>query len=116
MTQPLMSQAQITEEEIKRYDSTIDEKRSNRTDMLAQLREKEAKTGKIPPQDVVQHLSSNLIAGSDTTGISLRSCFYYLMKNPAAYRKLMAEIDDADKNGLLSEYVTFEESLKLPYL
>ncbi len=84
--------------------------------MLAQLREKEAKTGKIPPQDVVQHLSSNLIAGSDTTGISLRSCLYYLMRNPSTYRKLMAEIDQADKNGQLSEYVTFEESLKMPYL
>jgi cytochrome P450 len=113
---PMKEFLRITQEEIDRYDSALDEKRSDRTDMLAQLRDKEAKTGKIPPRDVVQHLSSNLIAGSDTTGISLRACFYFLMRNPGAYRNLMAEIDQADRDGLLSEYVTYEESMRLPYL
>lgn len=38
------------------------------------------------------------------------------MHNPAAYKKLVAEIDEAQTSGLLSEFVTFAESLQLPYL
>ena len=56
------------------------------------------------------------LAGSDTTAISLRACFYYLMKTPAAYVKLVAEITEADKRNELSPFVTYEESLRLPYL
>ena len=56
------------------------------------------------------------LAGSDTTAISLRACFYYLMKNPRVYQKLVTEIDEADKNGQPSTYVTFEECVKMPYL
>ena len=56
------------------------------------------------------------IAGSDTTAISLRAVFYYLLKAPRVYQKLVFAIDEADTNKQLSELVTFEESLKLPYL
>ena len=55
-------------------------------------------------------------AGSDTTAISLRACFYYLVKTPRVYQKLVAEIDDADKHGKLSSFITYEECLKLTYL
>jgi hypothetical protein len=48
--------------------------------------------------------------------VSLRACFYYLIKTPAAYRRLVAEIDEAEKSGQLSSYITYEECLKLPYL
>lgn len=56
------------------------------------------------------------LAGSDTTAISLRACFYYLIKTPGAYRKLVNEILSADKEGKLSDSITYEECLKLPYL
>ena len=56
------------------------------------------------------------VAGSDTTAISLRACFYYLIKTPRAYQKLVAEIDDADHAGKLSTFITYDECLKLPYL
>lgn len=42
--------------------------------------------------------------------------FYYIVKNPRVYRKIQSEIDEADQKGLLSEFVTYEECLKLPYL
>jgi len=42
--------------------------------------------------------------------------FYYLIKTPQAYGKLLAEIDKADRGKCLSTSVTFEESQKLPYL
>ena len=56
------------------------------------------------------------LAGSDTTAISLRACFYYLMKTPSTYKKLLAEIDDADSKGMLSPSVTYEECSRLLYL
>ena len=56
------------------------------------------------------------LAGSDTTAISLRAVFYFIVKNSEVYKKLQTEIDDADKAGKLSEYVTYAQCLELPYL
>lgn len=56
------------------------------------------------------------LAGSDTTAIVLRACFYYLLKNPRCYTKLVAEIDEADASGRLSRFVSHDESLRLRYL
>ncbi|PSS03410.1 cytochrome P450 [Coniella lustricola] len=68
---------------------------------------------------------SMAFAGSETTAISLASVIYHLLRNPAAYRRLRAEIDDAalngnDQGGLFSDYetglVTWRESQQLVYL
>lgn len=56
------------------------------------------------------------LAGSDTTAISLRAIIYFTIQNPAVYKRLQEEIDEADKAGKLSEYVTYAECLELPYL
>jgi cytochrome P450 len=54
------------------------------------------------------------LAGSDTTGISLRAVFYYLLENKQVYEKLQREIDQAaDK---FSPIITYTESLQLEYL
>ncbi|USP80377.1 UbiH, 2-polyprenyl-6-methoxyphenol hydroxylase and related FAD-dependent oxidoreductase [Curvularia clavata] len=66
--------------------------------------------------DCLGHLSANLLAGSDTTAISLRAVFYYLLKNNNSYRTLQKEIDDANTAGKLSPIITFSESLQLKYL
>lgn len=55
-------------------------------------------------------------AGSDTTAIALRAIFYYLLKNPRAYAKLMAEIDGEVAAGHMSEFATLDNSMKMPYL
>lgn len=59
-------------------------------------------------------------AGSETTAISLAAVFYYLLRNPPCYQKLIHEIDTAIRNGDLenrrSSLVTWAESQKLPYL
>lgn len=46
----------------------------------------------------------------------MRAIFYYLVKTPKVYAKLRKEIDDADKEGKLSELVSFEESQNMKYL
>ncbi|ETN37470.1 uncharacterized protein HMPREF1541_07092 [Cyphellophora europaea CBS 101466] len=111
---PLNRFMQITEEEVQRYDN--ESKHDGRTDFLSQLRAKEAKDGKIPNRDMMNHLSNNLLAGSDTTAISLRACFYYIIRTPRVYKRLVEEIDEAHHQGTLSEFITYEECLKLPYL
>ncbi|KXJ89952.1 cytochrome P450 [Microdochium bolleyi] len=59
---------------------------------------------------------SNMVAGSDTTAISLSAVLYYLLKNPASMAKLRAEIDDLVAKGELSGNPTFKESQNMPYL
>lgn len=63
---------------------------------------------------------SMAFAGSDTTAISLAAVFYYLIKNPDCYRKLLAEIDDAVSSAIIKNrpngLVSWTESQQLPYL
>lgn len=61
-------------------------------------------------------LNNYSFAGSDTTAISLRSMFYYLLKNQDCLRKLVTEIDNMNDNGELSDPITFAESSRLKYL
>lgn len=58
---------------------------------------------------------SNVIAGSDTTAISLSSIMYHLLHYPAVLSKLRQEINDYTSQGLCSERVTFKESQEMPY-
>jgi hypothetical protein len=52
----------------------------------------------------------------NTNSASLRACFYYLVKTPYTYTKLVKELQDADAKGLLSETLSFTQGQKLPYL
>jgi len=51
----------------------------------------------------------NIIAGSDTTGISLSAILYNLCKNPTAAKKLREEVDATQPK-------TFQDAQKMPYL
>lgn len=63
---------------------------------------------------------SMAFAGSETTAISLGAVFYYLLRTPAALKKLQAEIDEAGRAGAFGDnetgLVTWQESQKLEYL
>lgn len=63
---------------------------------------------------------SMAFAGSETTAISLAAVFYYLLKNPSCYVRLMEELDGAIISGMVENHpnclVTWAESQKLPYL
>ncbi|KAI5459347.1 cytochrome P450 [Mariannaea sp. PMI_226] len=60
--------------------------------------------------------SSNMVAGSDTTAISLSAILYYLLSNPSSMKKLQDEIQEHEAQGNLSDYPTFQESQQMPYL
>lgn len=56
--------------------------------------------------------SSNITAGSDTTGIYLRAIFHYLLSTPSALSRLRDEIDAAD----LPDLAPWHSARELPYL
>lgn len=64
--------------------------------------------------------SSLINAGSDTTAISLSSVFYFLLKHPQTYSKLMTELDKAAEDGTItpskSGTISWADAQKLPYL
>ncbi|TVY44107.1 Pisatin demethylase [Lachnellula subtilissima] len=90
---------------------------ATRTDFLSLFR-KEAKKSpdRMPHRDLMNHLMNNLLAGSDTTAISLRAIFYYLVQNPRCLEILRQEIDTAEREKRISEHITLAESLQMPYL
>jgi cytochrome P450 len=60
---------------------------------------------------------SNIIAGSDTTAVSLSSILYNLAKAPRAMEKLREEMEEFERRGKCGKMVvTFKESQDMPYL
>ncbi|KAJ0268841.1 hypothetical protein Brms1b_012536 [Colletotrichum noveboracense] len=59
---------------------------------------------------------SNMVAGSDTTGISISAILYNLLKSPDTMAKLRGELAEFTSRGELSQSPTFKESQKMPYL
>ena len=67
-------------------------------------------------RDVVVHLSANVFAGSDTTAIALRAIIYFLCRHSSVMEKAVQEIDKADRQGFLSQPISYKESSSfLPY-
>lgn len=56
------------------------------------------------------------MAGADSTSITMRSIFYFLMKNPEKLEKVRAEVDGAFENGTLSSPAQYVPASSLPYL
>lgn len=80
------------------------------------LAKHEANPEVFTPYHIQSGCMANMVAGSDTTAISLSAVMYYLLKNPATMRTLRNEIDQFDKQGRLSHVPTFAESQQMPYL
>lgn len=65
--------------------------------------------------ELMSHAAANVLAGSDTTAATLRALIYNLCRTPEVHDKLLAEIDEAEQQGRLSDPVTFEEAQQLKY-
>ena len=90
---------------------------AGRRDFLQRtLEAKEKHPDIVDDARVLSYNAANVFAGSDTTAISLRSIVYYLLKTPSALRKLQEEIDGFDREGKLSEFVSWTEANRMPYL
>jgi cytochrome P450 len=71
---------------------------------------------KFTAQDVLMGAYGNIIAGADTTWISLNAILYNLLKNPGSLIKLQHEIDTKARNGEISNPITWKEAKTMPYL
>lgn len=70
---------------------------------------------KVTDYHLYMMCQSNVVAGSDTTAISLSSTLYHLLREPAVLQRLRDEIDDCTAQGRCSDKVTFKESQEMPY-
>ncbi|GAW17174.1 hypothetical protein ANO14919_066260 [Xylariales sp. No.14919] len=115
---PMVLFANKREEERRAVSADASEKgdiQVNDRDFLSRFQAALDKDPSIP-QALPSWTSSNIIAGSDTTAIFLRTMFHQLLTHPSTLTKLRAELDEAASKGNLSETVTWKESLSLPYL
>ncbi|GMF68474.1 unnamed protein product [Aspergillus oryzae] len=71
---------------------------------------------KITQLDIEKTVGNNIMAGADTTAISLSAVIYSLLKNPGTETKLREDIDTLAAAGKLSNPVTFEQARHMPYL
>lgn len=69
----------------------------------------------ITDRQIMGLTASNIFAGSDSTAITLRTIFYYLLKQPETMKKLMEELKKAsfDRHG---EIMSWKDARELPYL
>jgi cytochrome P450 len=94
-------------------------RQSDRRDILSLLfAVKEAKPQEFDDNSVLSMASSNIFAGSDTTGISIGAVMYNLCKYPKCKDKLMEEIKEmVRREGLdVNKNMTFEAGFSMPYL
>ncbi|KAL7802027.1 cytochrome P450 [Trichoderma aethiopicum] len=67
---------------------------------------------KVTDYHVFMMSMSNIIAGSDTTAISLSAILYYLIRYPNVMQKVREEVDRISEAGA---HLSFKESLEMPY-
>ena len=93
---------------------------AKRKDFLTRFLEaKEKDPNFIDDQRVLALTVANMFAGSDTTAITLRAIFYFLLKNPTQLQKLQAELENERVEGRFARsdgLVDWEETRNLPYL
>ncbi|KAF5710897.1 pisatin demethylase cytochrome P450 [Fusarium mundagurra] len=93
---------------------------NGRRDFLSRFLEANQKDPEFMNNDRVLALTvANMFAGSDTTAITFRAIFYYLMKNPDDMRTLMSELAEEEKAGRFTRddgLVSWNEVRDLPFL
>lgn len=111
LTNERIREAQTTPKVVQTEDSVATE------DFLTKFLAKHAANPDVfTPYHVLAGCTSNMVAGSDTTAISLSAVLYYLLKNPACLEKLRDEIGSFTAQGQLSKSPTFKETQQMPYL
>jgi cytochrome P450 len=105
----------------KRQFTTTEEINENRPrDFLSRFIEAGKKDPKfMTPDRILTMTTSNMFAGSDTTAITLRAIFYYLLQNPRCLQRLMEELEREEKAGRFShsdKLPSWNEVRDLPYL
>jgi cytochrome P450 len=100
-----------------RLDTTKTKEEASRQDFLSRfLAAKESDPTFFDDAKVLSMTVSNMNAGSDTTAITLRAAFYYLLKYPATYKKLLHELESIEESATSYGIFPWSKVRNLPYL
>ncbi|KAK3675412.1 hypothetical protein LTR78_004922 [Recurvomyces mirabilis] len=89
----------------------------DRVDLLDKFLSTKAKHPEtIGDREVLGLGISMVLAGSESTAVTLSACFYHVLRSVGVYKKLQVEVDQAFPTSVISEAVSFQSSQKLPYL
>lgn len=67
----------------------------------------------VNDEQIISYLMFNMIAGADTTAVTLRSIIYFSLKNPRVWRRLQEEIPYQQSD---STPISFKHAYSLSYL
>jgi cytochrome P450 len=76
---------------------------------------KEGKSG-ILDSDIRVAAMANVMAGSDTTSISLCAIIHCLIESPRTLNRLRVELEQAVRDGTVSDPISYRQAQGLPYL
>ncbi|KAI9874409.1 MAG: hypothetical protein M1830_009777 [Pleopsidium flavum] len=94
----------------QRMQDIEEDKTSDRTDLLQTFIDARTDDGKALDIDYIKaEILLVLLAGADTTGTTFQTMLCYIMSSPEVYDRLMIEIDEATRKGLLSPTPQFSE-------
>lgn len=97
-------------------DASGDDQRKS-MDLLAKFMQKHSNNpSDFTPYHVLSGCVSNMVAGSDTTSITLSAILYHVLHNPDVLKRLRAEVDQRCPHNKASPHIAFEESQDMPYL
>ncbi|KAI0421147.1 cytochrome P450 [Xylaria grammica] len=88
----------------------------NDKDIVGQLSKVQQTKKELDDVSIAYMMTSNVFAGSDTTSITLRAIFLYLIRHPNALSKLRSELQGRQALGKLSSIATAAEAETCPYL
>ncbi|KAF5020213.1 hypothetical protein F66182_7778 [Fusarium sp. NRRL 66182] len=97
---------------------TREDGQAARRDFLSRFLEAQKKDPDfLDDRRVLSLTTANMFAGSDTTAISLRAIFYFLLRNPQVLRRLLDELEQDDGRLFNSKgFVKWSDVHDLPYL
>ena len=86
-------------------------------DFLSRFLEIQAKTPTLPPWAPTVWTFSNVIAGSDSTAVVMRTLFYHLLTDPASLHRLVEEFRTASQtNPVSNPFPSYRDVADLPFL
>ncbi|KAF2105120.1 cytochrome P450 [Rhizodiscina lignyota] len=84
-----------------------------RRDMMARFIEAQKAHPDIVDDNVLRaYITTNLVAGSDTTAVVMRAAIYYAIRNPHVMKRVQQELDDNNVTYPLQ----YKTSIALPYV
>ncbi|KAK7730651.1 hypothetical protein SLS57_001481 [Botryosphaeria dothidea] len=104
--------AKFAADQVKAYKKNVE----GETFLAKAIRIHQEQPHKISENDIFGICLMNVIAGSDTSSISLTSVIWRLLKNPHTLEKLREEVDTMYSSGIIKDTVTFVDSQQMTYL